>query len=87
MTIAVDVCVGRVGVRHLRDLGHVVIEAEHGESDRSWFARALEHGVDLVVSADVDIEILAYDHNVRFYRPVRGHCGLLIAQIACSLSR
>lgn len=68
MKIAVDVCVGRRGVNILRAAGHDVLEAQHGESDRSWFHRAMAWGAKLVVSADADIEILAYDNRVPFHR-------------------
>src|SRR5882724_9154877 len=55
MVIVVDVCVGHEGVRLLRAAGHTVIEAEHGESDRTWFARALAGGAEMVIAADSDI--------------------------------
>lgn len=74
MRVAIDVCIGRAGADLLRWYGHdVVVEAEHGEMDRDWFMRALRAGVDLIISPDSDLEILAYDHNVKFYRPRRGH--------------
>lgn len=68
MKIAVDVCMGARGVRCLRAAGHEVLEAEHGERDRDWFARARAWGVELIVSPDSDLEILAYDNRVRFFR-------------------
>lgn len=80
MKIAVDVCVGRRGVRLLRKAGHEVLQAEHGERDDAWFARALKFGVELVVACDNDLSILAYDHNVRFFRAISGHSGGLTAQ-------
>jgi hypothetical protein len=70
--IAVDVCVGRRGVKMLLDAGHDVFCAEHAEPDREWFARAMKWGVELVVAADSDIEILAYDANVRFFCAAQG---------------
>jgi hypothetical protein len=80
--IAVDVCIGKAGVRLLRWFGHDVIEAEHCEQDRDWFKRALDAGVELVISPDSDLEILAYDHRVKFYRPKRGLSGVEQAQSA-----
>lgn len=77
MRIAVDVCIGRDGVSLLRWFGHdVVVEAEHCEADRDWFARALKAGAELVISPDVDLEILAYDYNVKFFRPKSGQSGV-----------
>jgi hypothetical protein len=78
--IAVDVGVGRVGAQLLRDCGHVVIEAEHCEMDRVWFHRARELGAELFVSPDSDIEILCYDHNIRFVKQLRCETGLQVAQ-------
>jgi hypothetical protein len=77
--IAVDVCVGKKGVAILRAAGHEVLEAEHAEPDRDWFARALKAGVDLVIANDRDLEILCYDANVQFFRVWRGHSGKLTA--------
>lgn len=79
MKIAVDVCVGRRGVQILRDAGHEVLEAQHGESDRQWFARAMAWGVELVVANDADLSILAYDHRLKFFRARTGHSGKLTA--------
>jgi hypothetical protein len=71
--IAVDVCIGPRAQQHLRDAGHeVVAAAEHGEPDRQWFARALQAGVEIVISADSDIEILAYDARVEVFKPAQG---------------
>jgi len=80
MKIAVDVCIGRDGAKLLRYFGHEVIEAEHAESDRDWFARAITAGAEYFISADADIEILAYDANVRFFRAKQGVSGLVTAQ-------
>ncbi len=86
MRIAVDVCVGNRGAEILRDAGHTVIEAEHGESDRDWFARAMAADVELFVSGDTDIEILAYDANVRFVRARQGESGATTARrVLCSI--
>lgn len=85
MKIAVDVCIGKVGVRHLRDVGHeVVAVAEHGEMDRSWFERAVTAGAELIVSPDSDLEILAYDYNLKFFRPKRGCSGLQVVHALMS---
>lgn len=75
MRIAVDVCIGRDGIDRLRRAGHDVYEAEHCESDRDWFSRAIAWGADLFVSADADIEIYAYDANVDFFLVRQGECG------------
>ena len=81
MRIAVDTCVGKQGRVLLELAGHqVVVEAEEGEMDRVWFARALKASVDLVVSADSDLEIHCYDHNVEFFKAKQKHSGLLTAQ-------
>lgn len=83
MRIAVDVCVGKKGIALLRDAGHdVVVEAEHCESDRSWFARAVAAKVDLVIAADNDLEILCWDNEVDFCRAGNGLTGVQIAQDA-----
>ena len=81
MRIAVDTCVGRLGRKLLEAAGHqVVVEAEQGEMDHVWFARALEAGVELVVSADSDLEVHCYDHDVKFFQAKQRHSGLLTAQ-------
>ena len=81
MRIAVDTCVGKRGCAVLEHAGHqIVVEAEEGEMDRVWFARALKAGVDLIVSCDSDLEILCYDHNVEFFKAEQKHSGLLTAQ-------
>lgn len=73
MKIAVDTCVGHRGVALLRSAGHeVVTQAEHGEPDRTWFARARGAGAEVVVSPDADIEILCYDYAVPFFRARQG---------------
>lgn len=68
MIVAVDVCIGKRGVQMLRDAGHTVIEAEHGEPDREWFDRAIRANARLFVAADNDIRILAYDNRRLFFR-------------------
>lgn len=81
MKIAVDVCVGNKGIAILRAAGHdVVVVADHAESDRSWFARALTAGADLIVARDYDLEILAYDHNVDFCRAGTNLTGVEVAR-------
>lgn len=56
MKIAVDVNVGRKGIRILREAGHdVVVEAAPAERDESWFARAVAAGAEAVVSYDSDL--------------------------------
>lgn len=81
MKIAIDTCVGKRGRALLEHAGHqVVVEAEECEMDRVWFARALKAGVDLVVSADSDLEIHCYDHNVAFFKAAQKHSGFLTAQ-------
>ena len=80
MKIAVDVCVGDRGTAILRDAGHEVIEAAHCESDRDWCARALAAGVEMFVSADADIEIYAYDVDVRFFQARQRDSGIVTAQ-------
>lgn len=78
--IAVDVCIGRLGIAMLRNAGHEVLSAAHGEQDREWFAVAINAKADLVVSADADIEILAYDHRVDFFRARQGESGASCAR-------
>lgn len=79
--VAVDVCVGRVGIDLLHAAGHVVIvEAQHGEPDRDWFARAREHDVEVVIAADKDLAILCYDHRVEWFRAQPGDSGRVIAE-------
>jgi hypothetical protein len=80
MKIAVDVCVGKRGAALLRAAGHDVIEAEHGESDRAWFTRAIAAGAELFVSADADIEIYAYDFDVPFFQAQQHDSGIVTAQ-------
>lgn len=81
MKIAIDTCVGKRGRALLEHAGHqVVVEAEEGEMDHVWFARALKAGVELVVSADSDLEIHCYDHNINFFQAQQKHSGLLTAQ-------
>jgi len=69
--IAVDVCLGHRGIAMLRTACHEVLEAEQGERDRDWLARARAAGAQLLVSADADIEIFAYDANIHFVRSSR----------------
>jgi hypothetical protein len=79
--IAVDTCIGRRGRALLEHAGHqVVVEANHGEMDQVWFSRARKAGVELVVSADSDLEIHCYDHNIKFFQVEQKHSGLLTAQ-------
>lgn len=79
--IAVDVGIGRAGARLLRAVGHeVVVEAEWAETDRSWFARAITAQAQVIVSPDIDLEILAYDANLMFFRHRHGDAGLVTAQ-------
>lgn len=79
--VAVDVLVGRVGVRLLHEAGHVIVaEAQPAESDRDWFARAMDRGVEFVIAADNDLEILCYDHRVHFFRAKYGHRGRVTAE-------
>lgn len=81
MKLAIDVCIGIRGAKRLRDAGHeVVVIAEHAERDEDWFARALAADVDILVSADSDLEILCYDHRVRFLRAKVGLSGVENAQ-------
>ncbi len=81
MKIAIDVCIGKRGVKLLEGAGHqIIVEAESGEMDRVWFERAPREGVDLVVSPDSDLEILCYDHAVPFFKVKRGHSGVQTAQ-------
>jgi hypothetical protein len=81
MKIAIDTCVGKQGRALLERAGHeIVVEAEQGEMDRVWFGRALAAGVELVVSADSDLEILCYDHNIDFFQAEQKHRGFLTAQ-------
>lgn len=81
MKIAVDTCVGKRGRALLERAGHeIVVEAEQGEMDHVWFARALKAGVELVVSADSDLEVHCYDHKIEFFQAQQKHSGLLTAQ-------
>lgn len=67
--IAVDIQFGDGDVWNLRRQGFdVVVRAEHAEPDRDWFARAMAAGAEFVCSPDSDLEILAYDANVRFVK-------------------
>jgi len=81
MRIAIDTCVGKQGRRLLERAGHkIVVEARSGEMDRLWFQRALASGVELVISADMDLEIHCYDHEVPFFRARQRHSGLVTAE-------
>ena len=81
MKIAVDTCVGKQGCALLESAGHeIVVEADQGEMDHVWFARALKAGVELVVSADSDLEVHSYDHKIEFFQAKQRHSGLLTAQ-------
>ena len=65
----------------LEHAGHqVVVEAEQGEMDHVWFARALKAGVELVVSCDSDLEVHCYDHKIEFFQANQKHSGLLTAE-------
>lgn len=69
MKIAVDVCIGSRGVSALECAGHHVVWcAAHGARDEVWFAHALRCGAELFISADIDIEILCWDHKVEFFK-------------------
>lgn len=73
MKIAVDVCIGRDGRHLLQWAGHeVVTVARQAEDDRAWFARALRARVEVVISQDSDLEILAYDAAIDLFKPVSG---------------
>lgn len=77
--IAVDVQFGAGEVLCLKLAGfEVVVRAEPSEPDWLWFRRAQAAGVEMVCSPDSDLEILAYDHRVRFAK-VPGHkrCDLV----------
>lgn len=89
MRIAVDVCIGQRGVELLVAAGHdVVVVAEHAESDREWFARAVAARAELVVACDADIEILCYDHRVSFYKARNGVRGVdVVARLVEHLQR
>lgn len=88
MRIAVDVCIGRRGVAMLTAAGCEVLEAQPGEAERDWFARAIAWGVELVVSPDQDLAILCYDQRVAFSRAKRGHKGhVTAAAVVAALSR
>jgi hypothetical protein len=79
--VAVDTCVGKKGIKILLAAGHaVVVVAEAAEADRVWFARALERGATHVIAADNDLEILCYDHSIKFFRARQKHSGALTAR-------
>ena len=79
--VAVDVCVGRAGIRLLRAAGHeVVAEAQPGEPDHAWFARAQALGVEYVIAADKDLAVLCYDHRVEFFKAKAVHRGRVTAE-------
>lgn len=81
LKIAVDTCVGKRGRALLERAGHkIMVEADQGEMDHVWFRRALEAGVELVVSADSDLEVHCYDHKIEFFQAQQWHSGLLTAQ-------
>jgi hypothetical protein len=81
MKVAVDVGVGRRGIRMLQRAGHeVVVKAEPGETDGSWFFRAMNAGAEIIISPDRDLNILGYDHKVRVFKQRRGHSGVLTVQ-------
>jgi hypothetical protein len=79
--VAVDVLVGRVGVKLLRAAGHeVVVEAQPAEPDRDWFARAQACGAEVVIAADKDLRNLCREHNVNFFKAKSGHRGRITAE-------
>lgn len=79
--IAVDVLVGRVGIKLLHAAGHeVVVEAQPAEADEAWFARARTLDVEFVIAADKDLSILCYDHRVEFFKAKSGHRGRVTAE-------
>jgi hypothetical protein len=79
--IAVDVTIGKRGIRLLEAAGHeVVVEAAPGEQDHDWFERALARGVELVIAIDRDLNVLCYEHRVRLFRQKTGHSGKVTAQ-------
>lgn len=79
--VAVDVVVGRIGIKLLRAAGHdVVVEAERCEPDLKWFTRAKLAGAEFVISADKDLSILCYDNRVEFFRVRVGHSGRVTAE-------
>lgn len=81
MRIALDSCVGHMGAAVLCAGGHeIVTVAEEGEQDRVWFARAIANGAEVVIAADVDLEILCYDHRVTFFQHRQGERGVAVAE-------
>lgn len=83
MRIAVDVHVGKRGIKRLQDAGHeVVAVAGDAERDEDWFGRARAAGARVVISADQDLSILAYDHDLRFVRIRRGLSGVANTDLA-----
>lgn len=84
MRVAVDTCISPKHHRLLVDSGHtVVVSAESGESDTSWFERALLAGVEAIISPDADLSILAYDANIVFFRPKKGESSKDAVQRFC----
>lgn len=76
MRVAVDVCIGRRGIKVLTDAGHqVVAVAQAAEPDRQWFKRAMAEGVEVVISGDSDLAVLCYDHRIRYIRAKDGVKG------------
>jgi len=81
MRVAVDVLVGRVGIKLLHAAGHeVVVEAQPAEPDRDWFARAQACGAEVVIAADKDLRNLCRDHNVNFFKANSRHRGRITAE-------
>lgn len=59
MKIACDVCVSNRSIKYLQEQGfEIVAKAGHGEPDAIWFARALEMGAIIFISADLDLATL-----------------------------
>lgn len=86
MRLAIDVIIGKRGARLLEEAGHiVVVEAQHAERDYDWFMRAVEHGVEVVISQDSDLKILCYDHRVAFLRAKSNLSGRENAQRAIDI--
>lgn len=79
MRVAVDVCIGRQGRYLLRWAGHeVVTHARHGEADRVWFYRARVAGAEIVISADADLESLAFEARIEVFKHRHGE-GEIVA--------
>lgn len=74
--IAVDVGVSPKAYDLLENVGiDVIYEAGNGERDEVWFLGALRAGVHAVVSPDIGVALLAYDHFVEWVRLRSGVSG------------